>query len=72
MTPQRIVTTEAWTASTAGVNTLELAEAGAHPLRINMLFLESPPRRALQSGMSDGMAMGFDRMDDILAELAAA
>jgi hypothetical protein len=39
---------------------------------LNMLFGSKEARDgALQSGMSDGMAMGYDRMDDILAELAA-
>jgi hypothetical protein len=38
-----------------------------------MLFSSKAARDgALQSGMSDGMAMGYDRLEDLLAELAAA
>lgn len=56
------------------INTLVFVEAGGRTTAtITMLFASKEARDgALQSGMSDGMAMGFDRMDDILAELASA
>lgn len=56
------------------VNTLVFEEVGGRTTAtITMLFASKEARDgALQSGMSDGMAMGFDRMDDILAKLAAA
>ena len=56
------------------INTLVFEETGGRTTAtITMLFASKEARDgALQSGMSDGMAMGYDRMDDILAELAAA
>lgn len=56
------------------INTLVFEEVGGRTTAtITMLFASKEARDgALQSGMSDGMAMGFDRMDDILAKLAAA
>jgi len=56
------------------INTLVFEEAGGRTTAtITMLFASKEARDgALQSGMSDGMAMGYDRMDDILAEMAAA
>jgi uncharacterized protein YndB with AHSA1/START domain len=72
---ERIVTTEHMEGFDGeAVNTLTFAEAGGRTLvSTNMLFATKAARDdALQSGMSDGMAMGFDRLDDLLAELAAA
>jgi uncharacterized protein YndB with AHSA1/START domain len=72
---ERIVTTESMEGfSGEAINTLVFEEAGGRTTAIiTMLFASKEARDgALQSGMSDGMAMGFDRMDDILAELAAA
>jgi uncharacterized protein YndB with AHSA1/START domain len=72
---QKIVTTERMEGFDGeAVNTLVFEEAGGRTTAtITMLFANKEARDgALQSGMSDGMAMGFDRMDDILAELAAA
>lgn len=69
--PQLIVTTEAMDGFDGeAINTLELAEAGGRTtLRINMLFPSKVHRDgALQSGMSDGMAMGYDRLETILDE----
>jgi uncharacterized protein YndB with AHSA1/START domain len=56
------------------VNTLVFEESGGRTTAtLTMLFASKEARDgALQSGMSDGMAMGYDRMDAILAELAAA
>jgi len=72
---ERIVTTESMEGfSGEAINTLVFEEAGGRTTAIiTMLFASKEARDgALQSGMSDGMAMGYDRMDDILAELAAA
>jgi uncharacterized protein YndB with AHSA1/START domain len=72
---ERIVTTESMEGFDGeSVNTLTFSEAGGRTLvTTNMLFPSKEVRDgALQSGMSDGMAMGYDRMEDLLAELAAA
>jgi len=52
------------------VNTMTFVEAdGRTTVTVNMLFPTKEIRDgALQSGMSDGMAMGYDRLDEILAE----
>lgn len=71
----KIVTTERMEGFDGeAVNTLVFEEAGGRTTAIiTMLFASKAARDgALQTGMSDGMAMGFDRMDGILAELAAA
>jgi uncharacterized protein YndB with AHSA1/START domain len=68
---ERIVTTERMEGFDGeAVNTLTLAEAdGRTTVTMNMLFASKEARDgALQSGMSDGMAMGYDRLDEILAE----
>lgn len=56
------------------VNTLTFAEDGGRTVvSTTMLFASKEARDgALQSGMSDGMAMGYDRLEGLLAELAAA
>jgi uncharacterized protein YndB with AHSA1/START domain len=72
---EKIVTTESMEGfSGEAVNTLVFEERGGRTTAtITMLFASKESRDgALQSGMSDGMAMGYDRMDDILIELAAA
>jgi uncharacterized protein YndB with AHSA1/START domain len=50
------------------VNTLMFAEqSGRTTATMTMLFPSTEIRDgALQSGMSDGMAMGYDRMDELL------
>lgn len=71
----KIVTTERMEGFDGeAINTLVFEEAGGRTTAtITMLFASKAARDgALQSGMSDGMAMGFDRMDDILVELTAA
>jgi len=72
---EKIVTTESMEGfSGEAVNTLVFEERdGRTTATITMLFASKEARDgALQTGMSDGMAMGYDRMDDILAELAVA
>ena len=63
----------AWGEGDPAVNTLTLAEAGGRTtLTINMCFPSKEVRdMAVQSGMTDGMAMGYDRLEDMAAELAA-
>ena len=63
----------AWGEGDPAINTLTLNEAGGRTtLSINMLFPSKEVRdMAVQSGMSDGMAMGYDRLDEMVAELAA-
>ena len=71
----RIVTTESMEGFDGeSINTLTFSEAGGRTLvSTNMLFPSKEIRdAAIQSGMSDGMAMGYDRLEDVLAELAAA
>ena len=72
---ERIVTTESMEGFDGeSINTLTFSEAGGRTLvSTNMLFPSKEIRdSAIQSGMSDGMAMGYDRLEDLLAELAAA
>jgi len=72
---ERIVTTERMEGFEGeAVNTLTFTEdSGRTVVSTNMLFASREARDgALQSGMSDGMAMGYDRLEDVLAELAAA
>ena len=51
------------------INTLTLAESGGRTtLRIAMVFPSTEVRdMAVQSGMSDGMAMSYDMLDGVLA-----
>ncbi len=62
-----------WGEGDPAINTLTLREAGGRTtLRINMLFPSKEARdMAVQSGMTDGMAMGYDRLDELAAALAA-
>jgi uncharacterized protein YndB with AHSA1/START domain len=72
--PERLVTTESMDGFDGeSVNTLELVENGGRTtLTINMCFPSKTHRDgALQSGMSDGMAMGFDRLESLLEEQKA-
>jgi uncharacterized protein YndB with AHSA1/START domain len=59
-----------WGEGDPAINTLTLAETGGKTtLTLNMLFPSKETRdMAVQSGMSDGMAMGYDRLDDLVAE----
>ncbi|MEA2902877.1 MAG: hypothetical protein QOI12_264 [Alphaproteobacteria bacterium] len=85
---ERIVTTEnmdglgpepfnlepRWGSEAPSVNTLTLAEAGGKTtLTLNMCFPSKQIRdMAVRSGMSDGMAMGYDRLEAMAAEFAAS
>lgn len=62
-----------WGEGDPSINTLTLAEAGGKTtLAINMRFPSKEIRdQALQSGMSDGMAMGYDRLEAMLHGQAA-
>lgn len=64
----------AWGAGDPAINTLTLSEAdGKTTLCLNMLYPSQEVRdMAVQSGMSDGMAMGYDRLDAMAAELPAS
>jgi uncharacterized protein YndB with AHSA1/START domain len=69
----RLVTTERMEGCEGeSVNTLTLAETdGKTTLTIRMLFPSTEVRDgALKSGMADGMAMSYDRIEDIAAEPA--
>ena len=69
--PERIVTTESMDGFDGeAVNTMDLVESGGRTtLTINMCFPSKEHRDgALQSGMSDGMALGYDRLETILDE----
>ena len=52
------------------INTLTLAESGGRTtLTLAMVFPSKEIRdMAVQSGMTDGMAMGYDLLDELLAE----
>ena len=62
-----------WGEGDPAINTLTLSEAGGRTtLRLNMLFPSKEVRdMAVQSGMTDGMAQGYDRLDEMVAQLAA-
>ena len=69
--PERLVTTESMDGFDGeAVNTLTFTEEGGRTIvSTNMLFASKEARDgALQSGMSDGMAMGYDRLETILDE----
>ncbi len=74
--PERLVTTErfdeAWYPGEA-VNTMVLVEQGGKTTMTLTMAYESKEARdaALKSGMDQGMAEGFDRLDGVLASLAA-
>ncbi|WP_397401806.1 SRPBCC domain-containing protein [Phenylobacterium sp.] len=59
----------AWGEGEPAINTLTLSEAGAKTTLSLIMRYPSKDLRdmALQSGMSDGMAMGYDLLDDFLA-----
>lgn len=70
--PERLVSTERMEGFDGeALNTLTFDEQGGRTVvTVNMVFPSKAHRDgALQSGMSDGMAMGYDRMEAILAEL---
>jgi uncharacterized protein YndB with AHSA1/START domain len=68
---ERIVTSERMEGFDGeAINTMTFVEQGGRTVvTIDMLFASKEARDgALQSGMSDGMAMGYDRLDEILEE----
>jgi uncharacterized protein YndB with AHSA1/START domain len=72
MPPERLVATEkfdeAWYPGES-VNTLLLEERGGRTHLTQIMEYESRAARdvAMRSGMEQGMAMGYDRLDDIFA-----
>ena len=54
------------------INTLSLAEAGGRTtLTLSMVFPSKEIRdMAVSSGMTDGMALGYDLLDDLLLQAA--
>lgn len=74
--PERIVTTErfddAWYPGEA-VDTMELVERGGQTTLTITVRYESKEARdvALRSGMETGMAAGYDRLDQLLIQMAA-
>lgn len=74
--PERIVTTErfddAWYPGEA-VDTMELVERGGRTTLTITVRYESKEARdvALRSGMETGMAAGYDRLDQLLIQMAA-
>lgn len=54
------------------VNTMDLTEEGGRTtLRLNMRFASEAIRdMALQSGMTDGMGEGYDRLETLMTEVA--
>lgn len=75
--PERIVNTEQfdqdWTGGGA-LGTLVLTEQNGKTTAINTVLYASQTARdgALRSGMEDGVAAGYDRLDDILGSPLAA
>ena len=59
-----------WGEGDPAINTLTLGEAGGRTtLRLNMRYPSKEVRdMALGSGMTDGMAQGYDRLDAVVAE----
>jgi uncharacterized protein YndB with AHSA1/START domain len=60
-----------WGSEEPSVNTLTLAEAGGRTtLTVTMRFPSAEIRdMAVKSGMTDGMAIGYDRLDEMAVEL---
>jgi uncharacterized protein YndB with AHSA1/START domain len=71
--PERLVETESWGGDWPDtVNTLTLSEAnGRTTMTATMLYPSTDARdKALQTGMKDGMALSFDRLERYLHTLA--
>lgn len=74
--PERIVSTEVFDQSWypgEAVGTLELLEEGGKTTLLSTVLYESKEARdgVLQSGMEDGVAVSYDRLEDLLASLPA-
>ena len=61
-----------WGEGEPAINTLALSEAGGRTtLSLNMRFPSKQARdMAVQSGMSDGIAMGYDLLDELVTDRA--
>ena len=71
--PSRIVHLERFEQGEALVTTLFHQDAGKTTLTMTMLFASKEERDgALESGMADGVAVSYDRLEDILVSTAAA
>ncbi len=74
--PERLVSTEIfdedWTGGEA-LSTLVLTERDGKTTATNTVLYASGEARdgALKSGMADGVSVGYDRLDEVLAEMAA-
>jgi uncharacterized protein YndB with AHSA1/START domain len=71
--PERVVSTERWGPEwPETVNTLQLTEAaGRTTITITVLYPSKEARdMALQTGMKEGMDMGFTRLEKLLGQLA--
>ncbi|MGH9818458.1 MAG: SRPBCC family protein [Candidatus Acidiferrales bacterium] len=72
--PERLVTTEKFDGyAEEAVNTMVLVESGGRTtLTLTMLFETRESRdMVLQTGMEQGVALGFDRLDEVLSSLGA-
>lgn len=72
--PERLVNTESWGPEwPPTVNTLTLAEKdGETLLTLTILYISKEARdAALGTGMADGMAESYDRLDEYLRSLSA-
>lgn len=70
--PDRIVHTERFEEGESLVTTLFNEQAGRTTLTMTMLFASQEARDgALESGMADGVATSYDRLEDILASTVA-
>ena len=72
--PERIVSTEVFDESWypgEAVGTLELIEEGGKTTLLSTVLYESKEARdgVLQSGMESGVAVSYDRLDEVLASL---
>ena len=73
--PERLVTTELFDEDWTGgetVNTLALEERDGKTMMTTTVRYSSQEARdaALKTGMTEGMEMSYERMDDVLSELA--
>jgi uncharacterized protein YndB with AHSA1/START domain len=73
--PERVVTTEkfddAWYPGEGALGTVLLSEQGKKTLLTQTIRYETKEARdiALKTGMKDGMAAGYDRLDAVFGEL---